>query len=332
MRMGRSVPFRSSYVPPISSYGGVLGLNPPDAADLVDRKIMFVPQGRHSINLSALCMNIICPPLLFAPLYAVMIFKYHYEHPDMAYLLIASAFGASVILATIGSIRKSRDAAPAWFCYAALACFLSAALALVLGNLVFWTFMEPYYDYGTLNTYSAINPGKYKGTMLADAGRIYFTSGSTLEIKKTMGFKHKDTYCVAPVSYCEADGTCNKMQTYDFWAVGVNCCSSADDFKFNCGEAKNYNVRSALRNINEELNPFFRLAVQQAEAAYGITATHPIFFHWVQDPVKEMENLRTSGLKYFAMGVFMFSLFNVFCVITATFGFGKMHKNGYGYN
>eukprot|EP00438_Fugacium_kawagutii_P029114 Skav233711 [mRNA] locus=scaffold2120:100002:105477:+ [translate_table: standard] len=117
-----------------------------------------------------------------------------------------------------------------------------------------------------------VNPGREKGQQLMDAGRVYFEDGTGLDTSKSMAFRNLDRYCVAPIV---------------FGQVGVNCCSgtTAD---FRCGEFDNPKARSGLRlmrqmpraggletasermtvtlNQGEDQRPFFRLAVQQAEA------------------------------------------------------------------
>lgn len=141
---------------------------------------------------------------------------------------------------------------------------------------------------------------------------FFFADGTGLDMRKAMGFKNLDIYCVAPI--IKGD---DKLAFYDFWAVGMNCCSgvSAD---FRCGEFNNPHARSGLRLMQSEQRPFYRLAVQQAEAAYNIKATHPIFFHWMQDPVAETDIFRDHGYRYYLIGIFSFFAFNAFCVVTAT--------------
>merc|ERR1719161_1268457 len=126
-----------------------------------------------------------------------------------------------------------------------------------------------------------------------------------------------DMYCVAPVVNGDS-----QLTTYDYWAVGVNCCSgSSSDFR--CGEFNNVHARSGLRLMKDEQRPFFRLAVQQAEAAYKIKAEHPLFFHWMQDPVAAVNAYRDDGFKYYLLGIFTHLACSIFSVVCAVVAFSK---------
>mmetsp|Transcript_27763 Transcript_27763/g.60709 ORF Transcript_27763/g.60709 Transcript_27763/m.60709 type:complete len:313 (-) Transcript_27763:60-998(-) len=273
--------------------------------------------GKRRINLVAICVNIFLPWIVFVSLFAVLSFSLHYQHPQVAWSLVALAFG-SVLLAIFMAYqarRKNRD--PMWYNFSAVTLLLATLLATSFGDMNFWNNMQPFYDVENLNTYPSVNPAREKGHQLMDAGRVYFTDGSGLDTRKAMGFKNKDIYCVAPISHGQDQPT-----SYDFWAVGINCCSgvSAD---FRCGDFNNPHARSGLRLMREDERAFFRLAVQQAEAAYNIKADYPLFFHWMQDPVSEMNSYRDAGFKYFLLGIFTHFSFNLFCVICAVVGFSK---------
>lgn len=285
------------------------------------KKLMFVPRGRSRVNVNSICANIFCPWLLFTFLYWLLIFKVHYTHPYLPWLAVMSALALSIFLGINACARKERDAEPSWYTYAAGSVFGAAVLASVFGDMVFWSYSEKYYDYLTLNTYSGINPMRDVAAQVMDAGRVYFAAFTHLDQGRAMGFKHKDMYCVVPITSGQIQGA--TLQRYDFWAVGVNCCGEAG--KFQCGaDWDNRKARSALRLMDEEQTPFFRLAVQQAEAAYGITAPHPLFFHWSQDPLTEIHKQRVDAIKYFIIGTMTHFMTNFCCVLFSTFAFAKM--------
>ena len=149
---------------------------------------------------------------------------------------------------------------------------------------------------------------------------MYFADGAKLDGTKAMGFKNLDLYCVAPI----VNGN-EVMSTYDFWAVGLNCCSGVSS-DFRCGEFNSPHARAGLRLMRDDQRPFFRLAVQQATAAYHIKSTHPLFFYWLQDPVGEMTAYRDDGFKYYLLGIFTHFAFNLFCCTVAVVGFSRIGK------
>jgi len=290
-----------------------------DGLDEADKKALFVPQQRSRINLLGILVNIFCPWILTTAVYWVMAGKLHYTSPNLAWLIVLSAFALVAFLAVTARIRKQNDQ-PSWFTYCTGSCLVGVILATVCGNLIFTTEINMYYDYLNLNTYSAVNPAHETGQMVMDAGIVYFGHGVHLDTKKTAGFKHGDTYCVVPITHDD-----EKLPSYDFWAVGVNCCDNPR--KFHCGRHyDNFRARSGLRLMNEEQRPFFRLAVQQAEAAYGITAAHPVFFYWAQDPLHDVNLHFQRAVRYFIIGSSTFFVSNVIGVISATFAFAKMGR------
>jgi hypothetical protein len=114
----------------------------------------------------------------------------------------------------------------------------------------------------------------------------------------------------------------NYFQTFP---TGLNCCSSVSS-DFRCGEFNNPHARNGLRLMRDDQRPFFRLAVQQATAAYSIKSTHPLFFYWLQDPVAEMNSYRDNGFKYYLLGIFSHFAFNLFMVGVAVIGFSRAVK------
>mmetsp|Transcript_17244 Transcript_17244/g.37233 ORF Transcript_17244/g.37233 Transcript_17244/m.37233 type:complete len:291 (+) Transcript_17244:106-978(+) len=278
---------------------------------------MFAPGKKRRINLVAIVMNVFVPWLAFCVMYAMVSFSFHYQHPSWTWLLVVVGYIGVAILAVVTWRTKLRDRDPTWYGYAVLALFFAVTFSFIFGDMNFWYNMQPFYDIENLNTYPNVDPSVDRGQQRMDAGRAYFTQGAKVDVSKSMGFKNLDIYCVAPIVK-----TGVKPDTYDFWAVGTNCCSgNSPDFR--CGQYANPRARSGLRLMRDDQRPFFRLAVQQAEAAFRITAAHPLFFYWMQDPVAEMNSYRDEGFKYYLLGIFTFFSLNLFGVLCVVIGSSK---------
>merc|ERR1719440_1121999 len=130
------------------------------------------------------------------------------------------------------NLAKNGDCRPMAFLTA------TSLIAWILGYLAggsnYTSYMRPYYDINNLNVYPNVDPSKYGGTQLMDAGMIQFTKGSGVRVEKSIGFKNDNVYCVAPI-VAHANQT---QTTFDFWAVGMNCCSGHMP-DFHCGESAN---------------------------------------------------------------------------------------------
>ncbi|CAE8599305.1 unnamed protein product, partial [Polarella glacialis] len=168
-----------------------------------------------------------------------------------------------------------------------------------------------------------VSPKEYKGNQLMDAGRIHFSADAKLDLTKSMGFKNLDTYCVVPITVGSTAGGPEQLENYDFWAIGTNCCSGhvAD---FHCGEYNNVAAHAGLRLMKDEMRSYFRLAVQQAEAAYNIKANHPIFLYWMQDPQTEIIAYHSAAHANWLLGVFVALAVQLLLVVLATVAFAKL--------
>jgi hypothetical protein len=270
------------------------------------------------MNVAAIGVNIIAPWIVFCVVYAALSFFLHYQRPMLAWLTVVAGLGAAGLTMFLAYRARTRNQDPMWYTFSTLALIIAVVLGATMGDMNFWYNMQPFYDIENLNTYPSVNPAREKGQQLMDAGRVYFAEGTILDPRKAMGFKNLDLYCVAPIVSGQ-----QQLASYDFWAVGINCCSGVSS-DFRCGEFNNPQARSGLRLMRDDQRPFFRLAVQQAEAAYNIKSTHPLFFYWLQDPVAQMNSYRADGFKYYLLGIFSHFAFNIFCVVCAVLGFSKI--------
>lgn len=186
-------------------------------------------------------------------------------------------------------------------------------VAMVLGSQN-RSILSPYYAFSSMPTYLDVDTHDTTGQLFMDAGRILFKAGTHIDVSKAIGFKSSLVYCVAPIVTTGPPST-----SYDFWAVGIGCCSSTSgpQADFQCGDVTNRDAAAGLRLLDAGPRAFFRLAVQQAEAAYGIEARHPIFLQWMQDPVAEVNSHWDRACYRLPVQVLSYCTLQVFLVAAA---------------
>lgn len=315
-------------------YGGAGGFSDQDQIlPGIDKSHPFFVKGqRQRLNVVPVCQCLLLPWLFFCFIYAVMSFNIHYSSPTVCYTLVGVG-GAIVLIAGLYALRagyrKWRSARegesvrpPSWLIFLFLSTLAAWMLAIVAGNINFAYNFQPYYDYTNLNVHWGIDPATTSGQELMDAGRLYFVNNSALDLRRSMGFRNLDTYCVAPLTVKSKAGTLEPLGTYDFWAVGLNCCEG-NTANFHCGAYDNPNAHQGLRLLRDDQRSYYRLAVQQASASYGIKSNHPLFFSWTADAQAEMNGFRDEGYKYYLVGMLSHFGFQLVCVVLAVYGFVK---------
>lgn len=220
-----------------------------------------------------------------------------------AMLAVVAAMGYVAVRAWMRATAEVQE--PVWYTYIFVVSLCFWYFAQQLGEANFKSHVVPFMDVNNLNVYNNVDPVTYRGQQLMDMGRVTFIPGSHLDLSKSMGFRNMEMFCVAPVVSGNAT---TKLETYDFWAVGLNCCSGHVP-DFHCGEFNVLNARSGVRLLRDDQRAFFRLAVKQAEAAYNIAAEHPIFMTWMTDPVNEINAYANAAVTvmmhtlYWAIGI-----------------------------
>lgn len=286
----------------------------------------FAKSQRRRLNIAAVLVALFAPWLLFCCVFALLSFSLHYTLPAVAWALVILAFLAGVgipaILAANAMKRKLSDPTyqPSWYLFIALTCFVAFLIGTIAGSSNYAATMQKYYNVQHLSHYEDIDTNLYVGQQLMDAGRIEFKEGTTLDLIHSMGFKNNDMYCVSPIV---TQGSPNKASSMDFWAVGKNCCSgvSAD---FHCPGFSDPAARGVIRLMYDQDRPFYRLAVQQAEATYKMTATHPLFFEWVADSEVAQEEFAKTGRVNYFIGICSYFLLQMFLTVVSTLVFSKL--------
>jgi len=279
---------------------------------------LFAPGKRRRLNMVGICASIFLPWFVFTTIYTAMCFTIHFQRPIVAKAFVAVGLLMSASAFVIAYKQQQRQFDPMWFTFASLAFFTGTILAAVFGDMNYMYNMQPYYEMQSMAIYPNVNPVTDRGASMMDTGMAYFVDGAAIDMKKSIGFKNDHLYCVAPMSY-----GVNQLTTYDFWIVGVDCCSGVGG-DFRCGEYDNPHARTGLRYMNAEQTPHFKLAVGMAESAYNIKSIHPLFFQFVQDPLAELNTYQDLGFKYWSCGIASYFVVNAVAVAYATYAFSKV--------
>lgn len=268
-------------------------------------------------------LAVVAPPLDFLYVFSILSFSAHFWYPRFVWVFVGIGF--LPVFLTLAAARgagafKVYDsqvaaASAKWYRLAAVLFSFAFITAAIAGELNYWYFSHNFYFLDSMKTYANINPAETDGVRLMDAGKVYFAEGARVATDMGMSYTTWDIYCVAPITTdvgMASQG--NTLSTYDLWAVGVNCCRSADT-NFHCGSYGDPYARAGLRQISANQREFFALAVQQAEAAYNIRSAHPVFFYWTKDPAEEESDFFTEAFANWVMITSLHFVANLFVVI-----------------
>lgn len=292
-------------------------------------KVLQFPS-RKRMNVVAVTLSLFMPWVIFMLVSAMLSFSVHYKSPGIcsAVVTVLGVLLTALFLISAVNLYRSRMSElpereePSWSLFLYTTALVALILAVAVGNENFWSNMEPYYDVVNLNTYADVDPARVRGQEIMDAGRVTFVAGSRLDLNRSMGFKNMETFCIAPITSGSVEGNA-PLASYDFFAVGKDCCTgNSADFK--CDAYDRRDAKAGVRLVRDGDRAFYRLAVQQAQSAYSIKATHPLFFHWVLDPVASTEEYRRSGLKMYLLGMFGHFGFQLLLVAGAVSAFSKL--------
>lgn len=285
----------------------------------------FLQGQRRRLDIWSILLNLFVPWLLFCGVYVLVSFQLHFQHAALCWIIVGLCFLVGVALpvgfAATQTLRKytNPEYQPSWALFLGFTCLVAFFTAAYSAQYNFMHFMRPYYEYLNLASYTDLDTNEYVGQQLMDAGRITFVNGTQLDLTHSMGFRNTNMFCVAPIF---TKNSTFKTKSLDFWAVGKDCCSG-NQADFHCrGFA---NPRSgALRLINEWDRPFYRLAVQQAEATYKITAAHPLFFEWVPDVEETLLSFAQTGYKNCLIWCISAFLLQAFLTVSSSLAFAKL--------
>lgn len=236
----------------------------------------------------------LCPATSFASIIYIRATGFAYNLVSIICCIVILLLELGIALGlrkTLKDFPSRRKLIDVWIAMA----LAGGAVAFIVGTVIFKDNFEPYDNITRLSSYPMVDTSAYTGQQFMDAGQIEFIPGSHLDLSKSYGFKNGHTYCVAPIVAPEFKGPAENMNNYDFWAVGLDCCSGHTN-DFHCGEFANPSAHSGLRLMRDFDRNFYRLAVKEAKASYGIQANYPIFLTWMEDPQLEIQAHYDNGV------------------------------------
>lgn len=267
---------------------------------------------------------------LFIFVYLIVESKFRHEEWLLAMLLGPTV--ALLICLALSNIayKKLKYSLPGerrnLFVNLAICSWCALLVGYLLGDRSYWLYTTNIYSYRDLVSYVDIDPSIDNGQSYMDSGHLYFKEHSYVLRQKFNKFKNGDTYCVAPIVRGSITPTPGSTQptrngyvlpqsgTYDWWAVGTNCCEGTSATNFTCGDVTSPLGRSGMRLLSDTQRPYYLLAVQEWSATYGLPVKHPLFFTWVKDPLETEEFLDQQSdadmwqyTWFFVLGVFIVS-------------------------
>lgn len=284
----------------------------------------FLQWMRRRLNVVPIILCFLVPSGVFAGICAAIAFSVHYVHPVLMYSIVGGLVLATLVVGFHAFREKFRHLAWRdlnWWLFLFFSMLLACILAGVAGSIIYTNYMRPYYDMQNLHTYTDLYPNRIRGQMVMDAGHIVFHNGSRVDVKMSMGFKNVDVFCAAPITFGN-----EALDTYDFWAVGTNCCSGSQA-DFHCSGFNDKTASSGLRLMSDSKRAYYRLAVQQAEATHKIRAVHPLFFEWTHDATEKSDGWKNDGEKLYFILLACFIIWQLFIVTCASLAFAKLWTN-----
>lgn len=287
-------------------------------------KSVFIPGKRFRINIVPIFLAVFVPWIYFTWLYNLFSFKFAYKHEDtIEYWAVGIVLGVTILVGSVAFYTR-KDYSPNWLRFNTLQFLVAGYCGAHYGIENFEANMENFYDWETLKIYPAVDTTSQLGQNLMDAGTVYFADGTAIDSQsgwhytsdQRRGGVHR--YCVAPI------GGPGPTGSYDFWAVGMDCCpAGSPDFRCPGGDGDS---RSGLRMMSGKDRPLYKLAVKQACATFGYKADHPLFFNFVTDPMAKVHSWSAEGGRWYMQGVAFFFCGNTVAVAIAVFVFSYIGR------
>jgi len=260
----------------------MLGTLPPEQEQLLKTYLFPIGQVKSDDRFRwRLIFLWTCIPWCTCSLIVILLsLQFRYVYPTVAMILALLVSCAGLIPPTLQLRQADTMQKRSWAFYGLFAVCVASLTSLYLGEYAFGVFSKHYHELTELKSYKAVDPAIAHGQQLYDAGRIKFQPYARLDRAHPGCFQTHTRFCVAPiVSRAEGSEVVPPTGSFDFFAVGKDCCNCAGG-DFRCGDWDSVANPGGLRMLDTVDESYYQLAVDQWAATYRRQAVRPIFVHW----------------------------------------------------
>lgn len=286
---------------------------------------------RRQLNCTGILAAIVIPAAFFFTSFHLMSYELFFHKPEVSLLFVALEL---LIVLTIGANatqahrRKLSNGESSWWSFIFLAGLFAIVLGASLGYTNYTLNTRQYYDYIGLRKATNVEPARSQGQQMLDVGEIVFKADVSVNRALHMGFHRTRTYCVAPIV---PSGNAS-LATYDFWAVGMDCCYPAPN-AFSCGRVSRNHADekelAGLRVLDDKESAGYALAVEQAVSAYNIQAVRPIFLYMMARPYSQIRGYMQHGQTFELWVGAAYVILQAALVFYSAYTYGKGVRSGH---
>jgi hypothetical protein len=295
---------------------------------------------RRSMNIVAILTALFAPFALFMVSFYAMSFELYYQHPNCAVGVVFFAFFVTLVIGAFWTqaLRMEMAGGPStWHHFIFATGLVAVFLGSLLGNLNFQWNTKSYYDYISLRKVVDVQPGVWVGQQVLDAGTIDFKTGNHIDILLGSAWHKSKSYCAAPIVPWNQNYSApfnqnfsKPLASYDFWAVGMDCCSQKFG-DFTCGNVgPGFQAHpSGLRVIDADEIQGYQLAAKQALAAHSISADRMIFLYPMVQPYLKIKEYWNEAMTILGVSAACHLIMQSVLVYMFALGSGGGEPSGY---
>jgi hypothetical protein len=276
----------------------------------VDHETGSLVKGRkRKLSVRAVFAALAMPCVLFCCAVYVTAFWLRFYHPFVCLGILAITVLATSILCAKGLNSGINHETPSWFGFFSTSMGCALICGLLVGQALYQHCMKVTYSTESLLAFQNVYPNRVgTGAEVPPFGSIDFATGTRVDMSKSMGFAGDGVFCVAPLVVAG-----EPMPSYEFWAVGKDCCTDASN-DFHCEGFDEVQNVAGFHLMNNTAESYYLKAVQRAMQAYGFAVVHPVFVENKDYALSALKARKLDGIIVFSFAVCLHFFVQASCI------------------